>query len=80
MRCTIQVNNKSETVTDFINEIENALGKKTQMVMAPMQPGDVAAPWADIDASSRSCGYHPNTPISARIPKFVVWFRDYYRV
>jgi UDP-glucuronate 4-epimerase len=73
-------NNKSEKLTDFIAEIEKALGKKAQMVMAPMQPGDVPATWADIDASSRDLGYHPTTPISIGIPKFVSWFRDYYRV
>jgi UDP-glucuronate 4-epimerase len=73
-------NNKSEKLTDFIAEIEKALGKKAQMVMAPMQPGDVPATWADIDASSRDLGYHPTTPISVGIPKFVSWFRDYYRV
>jgi UDP-glucuronate 4-epimerase len=73
-------NNKSEKLTDFIAEIEKALGKKAQMVMAPMQPGDVPATWADIDASCRDLGYHPTTPISIGIPKFVRWFRDYYRV
>ncbi len=73
-------NNKSEKLTGFIAEIEKSLGKKAQMVMAPMQPGDVPATWADIDTSSRELGYQPTTPISVGIPKFVSWFRDYYRV
>ena len=72
-------NNKSEKLTDFIAELEKALGMKAQMVMAPMQPGDVPATWADIDASTAALGYKPTTPISAGIPKFVDWFRDYYR-
>jgi UDP-glucuronate 4-epimerase len=71
-------NNKSEKLTDFIAQIEKALGNKAQMVMAPMQPGDVPATWADIDASTAALGYKPTTPISAGIPKFVDWFRDYY--
>jgi UDP-glucuronate 4-epimerase len=71
-------NNRSEKLTDFIAEIEKALGKKAQMTMAPMQPGDVPATYADIEASSRDLGFMPTTPISAGIPKFVAWFRDYY--
>ena len=73
-------NHKSEKLTDFIAEIEKALGRKAQMTMAPMQPGDVPATYADIEASSRDLGFVPTTPISAGIPKFVAWFRDYYRV
>jgi UDP-glucuronate 4-epimerase len=73
-------NHKSEKLTDFIAEIEKALGKKAQMIMAPMQPGDVPATYADIKASTRDLGFEPTTPISAGIPKFVAWFQDYYRI
>jgi len=73
-------NNKSEKLTDFIAEIEKAMGKKAQKVMAPMQPGDVPATYADIADSTRDLGFAPTTPISVGIPKFVAWFRDYYRV
>jgi len=71
-------NNKSEKLTDFIAGIEKALGKKAEKIMAPMQPGDVPATYADIDASTRDLGFAPTTPISAGIPKFVAWFKDYY--
>ncbi|HKQ09948.1 MAG TPA: NAD-dependent epimerase/dehydratase family protein [Rhizomicrobium sp.] len=73
-------NNKSEKLTDFIAEIEKAMGKKAQKIMAPMQPGDVPATYADIEASTHDLGFAPTTPISVGIPKFVAWFRDYYRV
>jgi len=73
-------NHKSEKLTDFIAEIEKALGRKAEMIMAPMQPGDVPATYADIEASSRDLGFAPTTPISVGIPKFVSWFRDYYRL
>ena len=73
-------NHKSEKLTDFIAEIEKALGRKAQMIMAPMQPGDVPATYADIEASTRDLGFEPTTPISAGIPKFIAWFQDYYRV
>jgi len=71
-------NHKSEKLTDFIAQIEKALGKKAQMIMAPMQPGDVPATFADIESSTRELGFRPSIPISAGIPKFIAWFQDYY--
>ena len=73
-------NNKSEKLTDFIAEIEKALAKKAEKIMAPMQPGDVPATYADIETSTRDLGFQPTTPISKGIPKFIAWFRDYYGV
>jgi nucleoside-diphosphate-sugar epimerase len=73
-------NHRSEKLTDFIAEIEKALGKKAQMIMAEMQPGDVPTTYADIEASTRDLGFKPTTPISVGLPKFVAWFREYYRV
>ncbi len=73
-------NNKCEKLTDFIAEIEKALGKTAEKIMAPMQPGDVPATYADIMASQRNLGFQPTTPISVGIPKFIAWFRDYYRL
>ena len=49
------------------------------MIMEPMQPGDVPATYADITASQRDLGFEPATPISMGIPKFVDWFKGYYR-
>jgi len=71
-------NNRSEKLTDFIAALEQALGRKAIMEMAPMQKGDVPATYADIDASMRDLGYAPTTPISIGIPKFVDWFKAYY--
>ncbi len=72
-------NHKAEKLTDFIAELEKALGKKAQMKMEPMQPGDVPITYADIAASQRALGFEPSTPISAGVPKFVDWFKGYYR-
>ena len=45
-----------------------------------MQPGDVKATYADIDAIQRDLGFQPSTPMSVGIPKFVDWYRDFYQV
>jgi UDP-glucuronate 4-epimerase len=73
-------NHKSEKLTDFIATLERALGKKAQMNFEPMQPGDVASTFADIEASRRDLGFEPKTPIAEGIPRFVEWYRNYYRV
>jgi UDP-glucuronate 4-epimerase len=73
-------NNKSEKLTDFIAAIEQALQRKAVIQFEPMQPGDVESTYADIEASRRDLGFDPVTPMSVGIPKFVNWFKDFYRV
>ena len=73
-------NNRSEKLTDFIGEIEKALGKKAEYQLMPIQPGDVPRTYADIAASQRDLGFEPTTPIGIGIPKFIAWYREYYGV
>jgi len=72
-------NHKSEKLTDFIAAIEQALQKKAIMQFEPMQPGDVPATYADIEISQRDLGFTPSTPMSVGIPKFVDWYKRFYR-
>jgi len=71
-------NHNSEKLTDFIGEIEKALGRKAECQLEPIQPGDVPRTYADIAASQRDLGFEPTTPISVGIPKFIAWYREYY--
>lgn len=73
-------NQKSEKLLDFIAEMERALGRKATMRLEPMQPGDVAATYADIEESRRDLGFEPATPISVGVPKFIAWYREFYGV
>lgn len=73
-------NHRSEKLTDFIAVLEKALGRPAQVRFEPMQPGDVARTYADIEASRRDLGFDPKTPIGEGIPRFVAWYRDHYRV
>jgi UDP-glucuronate 4-epimerase len=73
-------NHKSEKLTDFIATIEQALQRKAVIELEPMQPGDVPATYADIDASRRALGFEPKTPISEGIPRFVDWYKGFYKV
>ncbi len=71
-------NNTPVALLDYIRVIEKACGLRAELVMKPMQPGDVLETYADIDASRRDLGYQPTTPIEVGIPRFVDWFRRYH--
>jgi len=73
-------NHKSEKLTDFIALIEQSLQRKAKVELEPMQPGDVPATYADIEASRRDLGFEPTTPIAVGIPRFIDWYKDYYGV
>ncbi|MBL6927573.1 MAG: GDP-mannose 4,6-dehydratase [Rhodospirillales bacterium] len=73
-------NSSSESLMDYIGEIERALGMKAEIEFLPMQPGDVAETYADIEAATRDFGFVPKTPISEGVPKFISWYREHYGV
>lgn len=73
-------NHRSEKLTEFIAVLEEALGRRAEIRFEPMQPGDVAATYADIEASRRDLGFEPLTPIREGIPCFVRWYRQHYGV
>lgn len=71
-------NSRSEQLLDMIAALEQACGRKAQLEMLPMQPGEVIETYADIEASSRDLGYAPTTNIAAGLPDFVQWYRHYH--
>ena len=73
-------NHRSEPLMRFIGLIEAALGQKAEIDFQPMQPGDVQATYADIDATQRDLGFQPSTSIDEGIPKFIAWYREYHGV
>ena len=60
---------------DFINEIEMALGKKAEMVMKPMQPGDVYMTNADTTKLETEIGYKPKVNLHEGITRFIEWYK-----
>jgi UDP-glucuronate 4-epimerase len=73
-------NNNPVELMHLIEVIEDALGKKAEKNMLPIQPGDVPATWADVDDLMKDVGFKPSTPIEEGVAKFVAWFKDYYKV
>ena len=48
--------------------------------MRPIQPGDVPATFADIDALNEYTGFKPQVSIHEGIKLFVDWYKEYYEV
>ncbi len=71
-------NNQPVELGHFIELVEKACGRPAIKRLLPMQPGDVPATYADIDALKADVGFSPSTPIEVGIAKFVGWYRDYY--
>ncbi len=73
-------NHRSEPLMRFISVLEEALGRKAEIELLPMQPGDVKETHADIADTRRDFGFAPTTTIDEGIPRFVAWYREYYGV
>ncbi|MDY0882395.1 SDR family NAD(P)-dependent oxidoreductase [Dongia soli] len=71
-------NNAAASVNDLIVAIEAATGRKAKRNEVPPPPGEVAATWADIEASRRDLGFQPKTALPQGIERFVAWYKDYY--
>jgi UDP-glucuronate 4-epimerase len=63
----------------YIEVLEDCLGRKAEMNLLPLQPGDVPDSFADVQALRRDTGYAPSTPVETGVRNFVSWYRDYYR-
>jgi len=71
-------NNEPVELMEFIETIEDAVGKKAEKNMMGMQDGDVVATYADIDALVDAVGFKPATPLKDGIQKFVDWYKGYH--
>jgi len=73
-------NNNPVDLLHFIESLESSLNRKARKNFLPLQPGDVAATYADVDDLMADVGFKPSTPIEEGISKFVSWYRTYYQV
>lgn len=73
-------NNNPVKLMDFINILEESLGKSAKKEYLPMQLGDVYQTYADIEELKRDTGFAPKTKLSDGINKFVEWYKKYYGI
>ena len=73
-------NNNPEDLSNFINLIEETIGIKAKKKLLPIQPGDVKETFAEISESTRDLNFKPKVNIKEGIPKFVEWYKSYYKI
>jgi len=73
-------NSKPVELLKYIEVIEQAIGKKAELNLLPLQPGDVPDTYADVDDLMHDVDYRPSTPVEEGVRRFVEWYRDYYGV
>ncbi|WP_226642663.1 NAD-dependent epimerase [Mesobacillus subterraneus] len=71
-------NNTPVKLLDFIQTLEEKIGKKAEKVFLPMQPGDVKITYADITDLQSDVGFSPTTALEKGLESFVDWYKEYH--
>ena len=71
-------NHQPVALLEFIQTIEQALGREAIKNFLPMQPGDVHATYADTAKLAEWVDFAPRTPLKEGIARFVDWYRDWH--
>jgi UDP-glucuronate 4-epimerase len=67
---------RTTRLSNLVQLIEKALGKKAILSKQPEQPGDMKATCADISKAVNLLGYSPSTTIEEGIERFVAWYKS----
>lgn len=73
-------NSRAVVLMRYIEVLEEKLGRKAQLNLMPVQPGELQDTEADVTETREALDYAPSTPIEEGVGRFVDWYRDYYRV
>ncbi|GAB3042079.1 NAD-dependent epimerase [Virgibacillus ainsalahensis] len=73
-------NNSPVRLMDFIEAIENKLGKTAKKNFLPLQAGDVPETYANVEDLFRDIDFQPQTSIQDGVNKFIDWYLEYYGV
>jgi UDP-glucuronate 4-epimerase len=73
-------NNQPETLLNYINALEFALGISAIKTYLPMQPGDIPTTFADTSRLMSEVNFKPSTDIKFGVLKFIDWYKKYYGV
>lgn len=71
-------NNQPEKLLDFIEILEDCIGKEAQKAFYPMQPGDVYQTYADVTDLMADVGFKPSTSLKDGLSQFWTWYKAYY--
>lgn len=69
-------NNHPEKLMDFIEILEDCIGKKAVKGFYPMQPGDVYQTFADVEDLMEDVGFKPATGLKDGLNSFIQWYKE----
>ncbi len=72
-------NNAPVKLLDFVEAIEQALGKQALKEFKDLQAGDVPATFADVTDLVNDLDYRPSTKVQDGINQFIAWYNDYFK-
>jgi UDP-glucuronate 4-epimerase len=70
-------NQQPVRLSDFIDALEEALGRRAERLARPMPGADMAATCADTQDLREAIGWAPATPLRIGIARFAAWFRQH---
>jgi UDP-glucuronate 4-epimerase len=71
-------NNQPVQLGEYIEAIEESLGKKARKTLLPLQSGDVPDTYADSSKLAQTLGYQPSTSVREGVKRFVEWYQKHY--
>ncbi|GBD69202.1 Capsular polysaccharide biosynthesis protein I [Tetragenococcus halophilus subsp. halophilus] len=71
-------NNSPVRLMEFVEAIENKLGKVAKKNYMDLQPGDVPETYANVDDLYRDIEFKPETTIQEGVDEFIDWYLEYY--
>lgn len=73
-------NSQPVKLMDFIQAIEDAIGRLAEKIFLPMQPGDVYQTNADTTSLQQELGFKPDKPIKEGVKETMDWYRTFYNL
>lgn len=71
-------NNAPVSLMEFIETLEDKIGKIADKNFLPMQAGDVVSTYADTNDLIKDFDYKPDTNLADGIDEFVEWYKEFY--
>jgi UDP-glucuronate 4-epimerase len=65
-------------LTEFVDTIATAVGRRPDIRLRDMMPGDIADTWGDVTLLEALTGYVPDTPLREGIERFARWYMQTY--
>ncbi len=73
-------NSRPVQLMEYIQALENNLGKKAKINFLPLQQGDVPDTYANVEKLKQKVNFKPSTTVVEGVSKFVKWYKNYYQI